>query len=749
MKRWITNLGLLQIFCALLLVVVIMSVSNWIVYRNSISDIYEKMSENNTLAVKTMIQTFDGIFRSVNYLIHTIHGLPYDNLLQSDGSLNMSRVYTMQSQIESLISSNDAIEDVIVFYDEIPLAVTSKGTSSVEHLFGRKYRHAVYDANYWRNFVRSRHDFKVFPAEEYTVLSDTTHEYKRKKFMVIVGGNKLSISNKHIMVLVNVDVLLQQVNRMTMIPGTSMIVLDQNRNMLLGTGTGWDLVEMLNDVYFNAEQEASLTRENYEYHFYQSDYNGFIYIDKVPYRFRNINSVTQANYAIMWTAIVSAVILSVLMSIYLNRPVRNILRLLGGGHSRGNDFRKIYSGIVKLQAENEDYRKQLAFVDSELRRGVFLKALDGLPHSKEHDRELQKYKPDLFPHRFFVMAAIRLDIRVRDDEICPVETLAARLQDGLRSDGLEAAVFHEAGDRFLALFGVKEPHGKARMVLRLRQSVRRLEKEVLKSCAMQVCVSKLYPSDLEHCPKAYEDVRYGMMFRKVNEKESVIDAEELRHAWCAYVPHERMEKLSNFLLGGNMSEAGAMIREMLKENAERNIGMHQLEYVAKALFYNMMRLAEVADVDAKSLQELERRFLSAVEGASGPASAERALTEALEVIGKQCKKEQPSKLNPAFISQYIDLHYMENLYLDHMADIVGTSPKYFSNYFKRTFGVNFVDYLNKVRLSHARELLRDTNLSIAEIGEKTGYLNSSTFTTTFKKYYGISPSDYRKKLLGA
>ncbi|MDG0794182.1 AraC family transcriptional regulator [Cohnella ginsengisoli] len=74
-----------------------------------------------------------------------------------------------------------------------------------------------------------------------------------------------------------------------------------------------------------------------------------------------------------------------------------------------------------------------------------------------------------------------------------------------------------------------------------------------------------------------------------------------------------------------------------------------------------------------------------------------------------------------------------------------TTPKYFSNYFKKTFGVNYVEYLNKVRLSHARDLLRSTSLSIAEIGEKTGYLNASTFTTTFKKYMGVSPSDYRKQ----
>ena len=211
MKRLVTNLGLLQIFCALLLVIVIMFVSNFIVYRNSISDIYKQMSENNALAVQSVIQTFDNSFQSINHVIHAIHGLPYNNLYSQDGTLDMNRVYTMQSQVENIASANNLIEEVVVFYDGVPLAITTKGTSSLEHLFKRKYRHELYDVNFWRNFVRSKHDLKVFPVENYTVLSDTTNEYKKKSLMVVVGGNKVAMSNKHILVFVNASKLLQDI----------------------------------------------------------------------------------------------------------------------------------------------------------------------------------------------------------------------------------------------------------------------------------------------------------------------------------------------------------------------------------------------------------------------------------------------------------------------------------------------------------------------------------------------------------
>jgi len=749
MKKWVSSLGVLQIFGALLLVIMVMSASNWVVHRNSISDIYEKMVEHNSLSVKYMIQTFDDSFQAINNLIYTIHGLPYDNVLDRDGFIDMSRVYTLQRQVESLMSSHDVVEDVIVFYENVPLAITSKGTSSLEHLFERKYRHPVHDAHFWKRFLRTKHDLQVFPAEDYTVLSSTTPEYKKKKLMVVVSGNRMAVSNKNILVLVDVDALLQQVNRAGLIPGASLIVLDQNRRFLMGTGADWDLVEVLNDVYFHAQREASLTRKDYEYHIFQSDYNGFIYIDRVPYQFQNLTSVTRANRAIIWTSIFSAVILSVLLSLYLNRPVRNILRLLGGGHSKGNDFRKIYSGILKLQTENQQYRKQLAFVDNELRRGVFLRVLEDTPHSEEQERELEKYKPDLLRQRYFVMAALHVERTAPGEATVPAETLAAVLQKELRSAGLDAAVFHERGFRFLALLGLKEAGGRAKLLRQVREAIRNMEQGALQDYRIRGCLSRLYGSDFEHCREAYEDVRYGMMHRPVNAAEAIFDADEWPDQWGVHVPLEQMEKLSNCLIGGKIAEAHAIIRETLQKQAECRIGLHQMEHVAKAMFYHMLRLADASGLDGNALRELERRFHRAVENAFDFRQTEQALTEAATFIGTHGRKEQPGKLNPAFISQYIELHYMENLYLDHMAEIFNTTPKYFSNYFKKAFGVNFVDYLNKVRLAHARELLRNTTLSVAEIGEKTGYLNASTFASTFKKYYGISPSDFRKQELGA
>ncbi len=747
MNKLIANRGLLQIFFALLLVIIIMFVSTYVVYRNSISGIYDKVTENNSLVVKNIIQSFDSSFTAVNNLIFTIHGLPYGDLdTHEDGRIDMTKVYMLQNHIATLASSYDFIEDVVVFYDHSNLAITSKGTSDMNVLFHSNYRHEMYNAEYWRAFARTKHIFTVFPADHFAISAGTSLQ-RNRKLMIAMDGNKLEMSDKNIMVIINVDKLLNEIDRKAMIPGASLIVLDQNRNIILSTENDLDLIEVLNDVYFNPAREASLTRENIEYNFYKSNYNSFIYIDKVPYQFQNIGPVNSANLMIMISAIICAVLLAALLSIYLYRPVKDILGLLGGGVVKGNDFRKIYSGIVKVQTENESLKKQIDFVDTEIRRGVFLQMLDGHSHSREYEIQMQKYYPHFFKDRQFVMAVLQLKRSAESEQNgdLQMEDMTEMIQAGLQDSKMNSLVYHMSNLQFIALIGINQASDRKTVLDRLEAFIRHAEKDVFKGYSLWACVSRLYDSKITNSHAAYTEVMNGRVCRHVNPTRPIVDMETIRYTTELYFPFEKIEKLSNCLLSGKTNEGIRIVQEIMSENAERNIHHHQLAHVAKSIFFHMVQHNELSGIEARQLHQLEMDFCQRVDHAYDYKDMQTALIKALQFIASHRNQNGASKLNPAFIAQYIELHYMESLYLDHMAEVLDTSPKYFSNYFKKAFGVNYIEYLNKVKLSHAKEFLKNTDLSISEIGEKTGYLNSSTFTTTFKKYCGISPSEYRKK----
>ncbi|UUZ95053.1 response regulator [Paenibacillus sp. P25] len=95
---------------------------------------------------------------------------------------------------------------------------------------------------------------------------------------------------------------------------------------------------------------------------------------------------------------------------------------------------------------------------------------------------------------------------------------------------------------------------------------------------------------------------------------------------------------------------------------------------------------------------------------------------------------------------YIDSHLSVEVTLKEVADMVGITPTYFSTLFKRMTGDTFISYRIHRRMDKARELLSLPHLRTVDIAAEVGYDDYPHFTKTFKKIFGLSPSDYRAKL---
>ena len=92
---------------------------------------------------------------------------------------------------------------------------------------------------------------------------------------------------------------------------------------------------------------------------------------------------------------------------------------------------------------------------------------------------------------------------------------------------------------------------------------------------------------------------------------------------------------------------------------------------------------------------------------------------------------------------YMKAHYAEKLTLGAVAGHVSFNPEYFSRRFTKETGLNFVTYLNNLRMGRAVELLERTDKKIYEIAEEVGYSSVSYFSTAFKKTFGQNPNEYQ------
>lgn len=96
--------------------------------------------------------------------------------------------------------------------------------------------------------------------------------------------------------------------------------------------------------------------------------------------------------------------------------------------------------------------------------------------------------------------------------------------------------------------------------------------------------------------------------------------------------------------------------------------------------------------------------------------------------------------------KYIHEHYNEDIDLQTLAEIEHYNLTYYSEWFKKNMQVSPTEYIQKLRIQRAKELLRDTDLNLIQVANEVGYNHNSSLTRVFKLHEKCTPLDYRMKI---
>ena len=111
---------------------------------------------------------------------------------------------------------------------------------------------------------------------------------------------------------------------------------------------------------------------------------------------------------------------------------------------------------------------------------------------------------------------------------------------------------------------------------------------------------------------------------------------------------------------------------------------------------------------------------------------------------REAHTNAPKKMEISQVKSFLDEHYKEKLSLESVAGHFFIDKHYLARLFKEQYGVTLVTYLQQVRITHAKRMLRFTDKSIEEIGLECGIGELNYFSRVFKKLEGVSPSEFRR-----
>lgn len=155
------------------------------------------------------------------------------------------------------------------------------------------------------------------------------------------------------------------------------------------------------------------------------------------------------------------------------------------------------------------------------------------------------------------------------------------------------------------------------------------------------------------------------------------------------------------------------------------------------------------DLDLNALRQayFKTRVLSAKQYES-VISLLKIFADHLAMVSNQVLVQQQNSEPPTITraKQFIAEHSTEDLSLGEVAKAVHTSTFYFCKMFKKATGINFTDYVSRVRIEKAKSLLLNPNLRISEIAYEVGFQSLTHFNRVFKRIVGASPTQYRERL---
>lgn len=315
--------------------------------------------------------------------------------------------------------------------------------------------------------------------------------------------------------------------------------------------------------------------------------------------------------------------------------------------------------------------------------------------------------------------------------------------------GTEHYIFEDGKDRIVILFRCGnldvEPHELIYDVLCI------IQKSIYNTIRLKTtCAIGTSTENIDELNQAYRNAKKALECKYSLGSNNVYDIGDLNYLERSfYYPQQELHRLTKSIMIGKTEEIKASVRSVFHANGKdcslsgKNVKVIYMEAM-NALLRELAGLKEVPDEmwtrgfvlyqefdKYSSLKEMEDeliRFACSIRDQMNSAQT----NSGMQVIDK--------------VKDYVMKNYKDpELSLTAAAEFASVSTGYLSGLFKKEAGTNFVKYLTDVRMEKSMQLLRSTDMKTYEIAFETGFSNPHYFSVSFKKYTGMSPSEFRAK----
>lgn len=458
-----------------------------------------------------------------------------------------------------------------------------------------------------------------------------------------------------------------------------------------------------------------------------------------------LNKLTVLVGLIIFFALALGIGLASYMSIIKGKPINEMFNIYIEDNNIPRNFKNLGGIVSKIVQNNQALLEEIELDKPMLKHEFLTKLVKGdFVNDKELNILAKKVGIEINCEKFRVVS-FRLFLNndlydVDSQTLSEVQVLFHLIQKYIMERAKDTVWFYERDYlTTLAIFHINEEDQEDNVKVLVEEVHKLMLKEYSVDSAWGIsCICKNILDIWRACEEAkvanlnYEKQRVTKYSKELDEKDEI------------YYPELFQEKIVNSIRATDVTNIDSLIDMLQNENFNRrNISSDMMVELHNRIMLTISSNFVLSDMGMTEIDKINEIIK---EQNIQKDTYFKQLKSICQYLCTEMQKKKTCTQNKLIqkIVRYIDEQYMNsNLGLALIASNFNISEGYVSTIFKGNMGINFADYVEKVRIDSACNLLENSNDTINTISEKVGYNSVQSFRRAFKKVKGISPKELR------
>lgn len=757
-----------KIFTSFLVLSLVILVCIFVMNRNYLNLFENEAKFNSVKILTTAANMIDNLLYEI---IQSTDLLASDEdfteMFYSDTGMSdqdYSRTIEAQNRLVKFNNSRQFIESSFIINWSKNLVISSKSNNSIDNYFTVDLQYNKYDKDFWRSLDLTGHYYKILSLDEITYPAGAAP----RRVIPVVQMGMQNVRSKNLFII-NIDeerftqVLLNQRPSLNSI----IYVIDGNGNKLIDTS---------DDKAFLPRDDPEFTRKIFEHEnntfnhkilgkemlviIHKSKFSmfkEFVYVACVPVNdlMSKVAYVERFALIFMIISISVAILLSYMMSRRIYSPIRFLITSFNKYNTAKNplslvrdEMEYLGSEINNIMSKNIDLETNISNVLPIVCEQYMLKMLNQSRFYPPDEAEAFLSQYGIKLNKYFVVAVMQMNFTEKFLSDFTKEEKTLILSGTLKvinhafPEHYQVYLLTMGKDRVCIVISLPESQNE-QVILQSIKDFYSLFKEDAQYLQILIGIGNFH-EELDGLHQSYQEALKALSSLSYvsEEKIKIYRQQEFQKQYSYSIDEEN--KIVNFLIGGYREELDALVRDIINRNSLRNISNESIKELYMQLFNTGLRVLEKRGLEVKEIMHDKFKDISTEQNHLTEQELISYVLELYENIVKIGVKPSSWKVDVQEIAKYIDNHYMEDIYLEQLADKFSVSLQYISKLLKEYWGMTFQEYIARQRIEKAKIQLLDTDKTVNEIAAECGYNNHVSFIRVFKKLEGVSPTQFRR-----